>query len=59
MPKFESVRIVLCAEQDAVSNMCFALGMKVLEGWDEKENKPITEYACIRLVSISSRLSLK
>ncbi|MBO0932543.1 bifunctional RecB family nuclease/DEAD/DEAH box helicase [Fibrella aquatilis] len=41
MPQYEDVRIILSAEQDAVSGTCFALGMKVYEGWDEVTSKVI------------------
>lgn len=34
MPLYEDVRIVVCAEQDAVTGRCFALGFKTFEGWD-------------------------
>jgi hypothetical protein len=41
MPRYEDVRVVLCAEHDAVTQTCFALGLKVYEGWDEENGKPI------------------
>ncbi len=40
IPAWESVRVVLSAEQDPVTNTCFALGLKTLEGWDA-QSKPI------------------
>jgi hypothetical protein len=40
IPAYESVRVVLSAEQDPVTNTCFALGLKTLEGWDAA-GKPI------------------
>jgi len=40
VPAWESVRVVLSAEQDPVTNTCFALGLKTLEGWDA-QSKPI------------------
>lgn len=39
IPAWESVRVVLSAEQDPVTNTCFALGIKTLEGFDER-NRP-------------------
>lgn len=39
MPRYEDVRVVLCAEQDAVTGTCFALGFKTYEGWDEASAK--------------------
>jgi len=39
MPRYEDVRVVLCAEQDAVTGTCFALGLKTFEGWDEANGK--------------------
>ncbi|MDT5261707.1 MAG: replication ATP-dependent helicase/nuclease Dna2 [Acidobacteriota bacterium] len=39
MPRYEDVRVVLCAEQDAVTGTCFALGFKSYEGWDEANGK--------------------
>lgn len=41
MPRWENVRVVLSAEQDPVTNTCFALGIKTFEGWDETHNRPI------------------
>ena len=41
MPRYEDVRVVLCAEQDAVTQTCFALGLKVYEGWDAENGKPL------------------
>ena len=41
MPRYEDVRVVLCAEQDAVTQTCFALGLKGYEGWDAKNGKPL------------------
>lgn len=39
MPRYEDVRVVLCAEHDAVTQTCFALGLKVYEGWDAESGK--------------------
>jgi hypothetical protein len=39
MPRYEDIRVVLCAEQDAVTGTCFALGFKTFEGWDEASGK--------------------
>jgi AAA domain/PD-(D/E)XK nuclease superfamily len=39
MPRYEDVRVVLCAEHDAVTQTCFALGLKVYEGWDAETGK--------------------
>lgn len=41
MPQFENIRIILSAEQDAVSGTCFALGIKTYEGWDQEEKRVI------------------
>ncbi|PYS80602.1 MAG: hypothetical protein DMF67_19865 [Acidobacteria bacterium] len=41
MPRYEDVRVVLCAEQDAVTGTCFALGLKTYEGWDEVNGKAV------------------
>lgn len=41
MPRREHVRVVLCAEQDAVTGTCFALGFKTYEGWDEAAGKVV------------------
>lgn len=41
MPRYEDVRVVMCAEQDAVTGTCFALGLKIYEGWDEEAGRPI------------------
>lgn len=41
MPWYEDVRVVLCAEQDAVTGTCFALGIKTYEGWDAAANRPL------------------
>jgi uncharacterized protein YdcH (DUF465 family) len=41
MPRYEDVRVVLCAEHDAVTQTCFALGLKVYEGWDAENGKPV------------------
>lgn len=41
MPQHEDVRVVLCAEQDAVTGTCFALGIKTYEGWDAAQNRPL------------------
>lgn len=40
IPAWEDVRVVLSAEQDPVTNTCFALGIKTLEGFDERR-RPI------------------
>ncbi|HMT21489.1 MAG TPA: PD-(D/E)XK nuclease family protein, partial [Promineifilum sp.] len=40
IPAWESVRVILSAEQDPVTNTCFALGIKTLEGFDER-NRPM------------------
>jgi hypothetical protein len=40
MPRYEDVRVVLCAEHDAVTQTCFALGLKVYEGWDAENGRP-------------------
>lgn len=41
MPRYDDVRIVLSAEQDAVTGTCFAIGMKITTGeWDEANNRP-------------------
>jgi hypothetical protein len=42
MPQYEDVRVVLCAEHDAVTQTCFALGFKTYEGWDEESGRAIT-----------------
>lgn len=39
MPRYEDVRVVLCAEHDAVTQRCFAFGLKVYEGWDAENGK--------------------
>ncbi|HEY9284023.1 MAG TPA: PD-(D/E)XK nuclease family protein, partial [Pyrinomonadaceae bacterium] len=39
MPRYEDVRVVIAAEQDAVTGTCFALGFKTFEGWDAGANK--------------------
>ncbi len=39
MPRYEDVRVTLCAEQDSVTGTCFALGFKTYEGWDEASGK--------------------
>ena len=41
MPRYEDVRVVLSAEQDAVTGTCFALGFKTFEGWDATAGKVI------------------
>jgi predicted RecB family nuclease len=41
MPEYEDIRVVLCAEQDAVTGTCFALGLKTYEGWDQTQNRPL------------------
>lgn len=43
MPRYENIRVVLCAEQDSVTQTCFALGFKTYEGWDEENSKVIGE----------------
>ncbi|MDT4952796.1 MAG: replication ATP-dependent helicase/nuclease Dna2 [Acidobacteriota bacterium] len=43
MPRYEDIRVVLCAEQDSVTQTCFALGFKTYEGWDEENSKVIGE----------------
>lgn len=40
VPAYEDVRIVLSAEQDPVTNTCFALGIKTHEGFDER-SRPV------------------
>jgi hypothetical protein len=40
MPRWENIRVVLAAEQDPVTNTCFALGLKTFEGWVEANNRP-------------------
>jgi len=42
MPRYEDLRVVMCAEQDAVTGTCFGVGFKVYEGWDEKSSRPLT-----------------
>lgn len=37
VPAWEDVRVTLSAEQDPVTNTCFALGIKTLEGFDERK----------------------
>ena len=39
MPRYEDVRVVIAAEQDAVTGTCFALGFKTFEGWDAGANR--------------------
>lgn len=41
MPRYEDIRIVITAEQDPVTNTCFALGLKTFEGWDAINNRAI------------------
>jgi uncharacterized protein YdcH (DUF465 family) len=41
MPRYEDVRVVISAEQDAVTGTCFALGFKTFEGWDGEQGKVI------------------
>ncbi|MBV8856255.1 MAG: AAA family ATPase [Acidobacteria bacterium] len=41
MPRYENVRVVLSAEQDAVTGTCFALGFKTYEGWDAEGGKAV------------------
>ena len=41
MPQYEDIRIVICAEQDAVTGTCFALGIKTYEGWDAEAGRPL------------------
>jgi hypothetical protein len=41
MPRYENIRVVLCAEQDSVTQTCFALGFKTYEGWDEANSNVI------------------
>lgn len=43
MPRYEDIRVVLCAEQDSVTQTCFALGCKTYEGWDEAHGTVIGE----------------
>jgi hypothetical protein len=40
MPGYENIRIIISAEQDAVTGTCFALGLKTFEGWDTTCNRP-------------------
>lgn len=42
MPQYEGVRVVLCAEQDAVTGTCFALGIKTFE-WNSTLDLPAGE----------------
>jgi len=42
MPQHEDVRVVLSAEQDAVTGTCFALGIKIF-AWDKANNQPLTQ----------------
>ena len=47
MPQYENVRVVLCAEQDAVTGTCFALGIKTF-AWDQANNRPAgNEYVFV------------
>ncbi len=41
MPQYEDIRVVISAEQDAVTGTCFALGIKTYEGWDTTASRPI------------------
>lgn len=48
MPRYEDVRVVMCAEQDAVTQTCFALGLKIYEGWDAEDNRVLgAEHAFV------------
>lgn len=40
MPYWEDIRVVVSAEQDGVTGLCFALGLKTFEGWDEENSRP-------------------
>jgi hypothetical protein len=42
MPRYEDVRVVISAEQDAVTGTCFALGIKINEGWDKEKGQPVS-----------------
>jgi hypothetical protein len=42
MPYWEDIRVVISAEQDAVTGTCFALGIKTYEGWDSDANRPMS-----------------
>lgn len=46
MPRYEDVRVVISAEQDAVTGTCFALGFKTFEGWDGEQGKVIGDTTC-------------
>jgi len=41
MPQYEDIRVLLSAERDAVTGTCFALGIKIYEGWDETAGRPL------------------
>jgi hypothetical protein len=41
MPQYEDIRVVISAEQDAVTGTCFALGIKIYEGWDAAMGRPL------------------
>jgi hypothetical protein len=41
MPQYEDIRVVIAAEQDAVTGTCFALGLKTYEGWDAAAARPL------------------
>jgi hypothetical protein len=41
MPRYEDIRVILSAEQDAVTGTCFAVGMKTFEGWDTEAKRVI------------------
>lgn len=41
MPQYEDIRVVISAEQDAVTGTCFALGIKTYEGWDTAAGRPL------------------
>jgi hypothetical protein len=43
IPAWEDVRVILSAEQDPVTNTCFALGIKTLEGYDARKKPFGTE----------------
>ncbi|GAB3500983.1 hypothetical protein GCM10027341_27110 [Spirosoma knui] len=45
MPRYEDVRVIISAEQDAVSATCFAIGIKTYEGWDSETNKVLGSEA--------------
>ncbi|MBD0373761.1 MAG: AAA family ATPase, partial [Pyrinomonadaceae bacterium] len=41
MPRYEDIRVTLCAEHDAVTQTCFALGFKTYEGWNEEKGEVV------------------